>query len=45
MLRDHDGGEVAIDIASRREEHLSAHVADRQVIGEKELPLLGFLCR
>jgi hypothetical protein len=43
MLRDHSGGKVAIDIASRRDEHLSARVADRQVIGEKELVLFGFL--
>jgi hypothetical protein len=44
MLWDHNGREVAIDIASRRDEHLSARVADRQVIGEKELLLLSLLC-
>jgi len=44
MLWDHNGREVTIDIASRRDEHLSAGVADRQVIGEKELLLLSLLC-
>jgi hypothetical protein len=43
MLRDHDGREIAIDMPGRREEHIARHVADRQIVGEEELLLLGLL--
>jgi hypothetical protein len=43
MMGNHDVGKIAIDIAGRRDEHVTVHVAHREIVGEKELSLFSFL--